>query len=272
MQQFSGKVVLITGASSGIGAALAAEFAAQGATLVLASRRLELLNDIAQRLQKFGVAIHTYACDVTQDQSLQSLVADLERQQIQLDVVVANAGFGVVGRFEHLSLADYQRQFDTNVFGVIRTVQATLPLLRHARGTLAIMGSIVSHAAQPGASAYAMSKFAVRALAESLRAELAADGVAVTLLSPGVIESNLRRVDNQGVFHPDASEPFPAWLRMSAPAAAKQMARAIRRRKAEQVITLHGKLVVLLSRFAPGLLRFAFRFGLRARPQAKPST
>jgi short-subunit dehydrogenase len=95
---------------------------------------------------------------------------------------------------------------------------------------------------------------------------LAAEGVAVTLLSPGVIESNLRRVDNQGVFHPAASEPFPAWLRMSAQRAAKYMVRAIQRRKAEQVITLHGKLVVLLSRFAPSLLRFAFKFGLRARP------
>jgi short-subunit dehydrogenase len=152
------------------------------------------------------------------------------------------------------------------VFGVIRTAQATLPLLRRSRGTLVIMGSVVSHVAQPGASAYAMSKFAVRALAEALRAELAVDGIAVTVLSPGVIESNLRRVDNQGVFHADAPEPFSKWLRMPAAQAARQMVRAIKQRKAEQVITVHAKLAVLLSRYAPWLLRFIFRRGLRARP------
>jgi short-subunit dehydrogenase len=271
-QQFSGKVVLITGASSGIGEALAEAFAVQGATLVLAARRLKLLNDIAQRLRNsYSITVHVHACDVTQDQSIQLLIADLQQQQLPLDVVVANAGFGVVGAFDRLSLGDYQRQFDTNVYGVIRTVHATLPLLRRSRGVLAIMGSVVGHVAQPGASAYAMSKFAVRALAESLRAELAADGVAVTLLSPGVVESNLRRVDNQGVFHSDAPEPFPAWLRMPTQRAAKQMLRAIHRRKAEQVITLHAKVAILLSRYAPGVLRFVFRRGLRARPTIGPT-
>ena len=271
MPKFSGKVILITGASSGIGAALADEFAAQGATLVLAARRLELLNDTAQLLRARGTTVHIYGCDVKQESSLQAMVADLERQQIQLDVVVANAGFGVIGQFEQLTLTDYQRQFDTNVFGVIRTVQATLPLLRRSRGTVAIMGSMVGHVAQPGASAYAMSKFAVRALAESLRAELAAEGVAVTLLSPGVVASNLRRVDNQGVFHPDVLEPFSKWLCMPTQRAARQMVRAIHRRKAEQVITLHGKFAVLLSRFAPGLLRWVFKRGMRARPQVGPT-
>jgi short-subunit dehydrogenase len=272
MQNFAGKVVLITGASSGIGAALADEFAVQGATLVLVARRINLLETIAQRLRTSGSTVHVYPCDVTQDASCQALIADLEQRQIPLDVVVANAGFGVVGAFEQLTIADYQRQFDTNVFGVIRTVQATLPLLRRSRGALAIMGSVVGHVAQPNGSAYAMSKFAVRALAEALRAELAVQGVAVTLLSPGVIESNLRRVDNHGVFHADAPEPFPAWLRMSTACAARQMVRAIKRRKAEQVITLHGKLAVLLSRFVPSLLRLTFRFGLRARPPAGRST
>jgi short-subunit dehydrogenase len=265
MQNFAGKVVLITGASSGIGAALADAFAAQGATLVLAARRRDLLEHQAQRLRFNGNTVHVYVCDVTQRQSLQSLVDDLEQQKIPLDVVIANAGFGVVGAFDRLSTADYQRQFDTNVFGVLHTAYATVPLLRRSLGTLAIMGSVVGHVAQPGGSAYAMSKFAVRALAESLRIELANDGIAVTLLSPGVVESNLRRVDNQGVFHPDAHEPFPAWLRMPAARAAKQMMRAIKRRKPEQVITLHAKLAVLLSRYAPGLLRFVFKRGLRAR-------
>jgi short-subunit dehydrogenase len=267
MQRFTNQTVLITGASSGIGTALAREFAAQGASLVLLARRLDLLEALAQSLRLTGAAVEVHVCDVTQADSLQAVMLDLTRRGIALDVVVANAGFGVVGRFDKLILPDYQRQFDTNVFGVLRTVYATLDLLRARRGRLVIMGSVVGHVAQPGGSAYAMSKFAVRALAESLRAELATDGIGVTLLSPGIIESNLRRIDNQGRYHPNAADPLPDWLRFPADRAAKQMVLAIHARKAEKVITLHGKLIVCLSRYAPWLLRYLFKFGLRARPE-----
>jgi short-subunit dehydrogenase len=267
MQRYRNKTVLITGASSGIGAALAREFAVHGARLILLARRLDWLEIVAQPLRSQGASVLTFSCDVTEENQLAAVIADLTGKNILLDVVVANAGFGVVGRFESLTLADFERQFDVNVFGVLRTIYATLDMVRRRRGSMVIMGSITGYAAQPGASPYAMSKFAVRALAEALRIELAPQDIAVTLLSPGVIESNLRRVDNQGVFHATATDPFPAWLRMSAAHAARQMVRAIHARKAEQVVTLHGKLVVWLSRHLPGLLRYLFKFVGQGRPQ-----
>lgn len=267
MQRFRNKTVLITGASSGIGAALAQESAAQGARLILLARRTDWLEAVAQPLRKRGTSVLVYGCDVTNDAELAAVITDLNRQSILLDVVVANAGFGVVGRFETLTTADFQRQFDTNVFGVLRTIYATLDMVRRRRGSIVIMGSISGHAAQPDAAPYVMSKFAVRALAEALRVELAPQGVAVTLLSPGLVDSNLRRIDNQGAFHPHARDPFPAWLRMPAAHAARKMVRAIHARRAEQVITLHGKLVVFLSRHFAGLLRYVFRVGGRGRPQ-----
>lgn len=269
MQLFRNKTVLITGASSGIGAALAQEFAAHGARLILLARRVDQLEAVAQQLRGQGAAALIYGCDVTDEDQLSIVIADLKRQNILLDVVVANAGFGVVGRFDTLTLADFERQFDTNVFGVLRTVYATLDMVRRRHGSVVIMGSITGYVAQPGASAYAMSKFAVRALAEALRVELASEGVAVTLLSPGVVESNLRRVDNHGAFHPHAKDPFPTWLRMPTERAARQMVRVIHARKAEQVITLHGKVVVWLGRHLPGLLRYLFKFGGQGRPQPK---
>lgn len=267
MQAKAGQTVLITGASSGIGAALAREFATQGAALVLLARRVELLNELAQSLRSGGTQVETHYCDVTREHELQALMERLTQRGIELDVVVANAGFGVVGQFVELSPGDFQRQFATNVFGVIHTAYATLATLRRRRGRLVIMGSVTGYVAQPGAAAYAMSKFAVRALAESLRAELAADGISVTLLSPGVIESNLRRVDNQGVFHAQAVDPLPAWLRMPTAQAARLMVRAIQARKPEQIITWHARLAIWLSRCAPWLLRYLFKFGLRARTQ-----
>jgi short-subunit dehydrogenase len=190
-----------------------------------------------------------------------------------LDVAIANAGFGVVGPFSKLSVADFQRQLETNVFGVLRTLYAALPEVRRNQGNLVIIGSVGGWAASPGAAPYAMSKFALRALADSITPELARSGVKVTLISPGFVESDIRRVDNQGKFHADAKEPIPAWLVMSREKAARQILRAVARGRREAIITGHGKVLVALARFAPWIIRalarrMAARSGYRGEPKS----
>ena len=181
-------------------------------------------------------------------------------------MVVANAGFGVVGPVEQLTLEDYRRQFETNVFGVLRTVYATVGDLKTSRGRLVIIGSVSGHVATPGASPYAMSKFAVRALSDALGHELARAGVAVTLVSPGFVDSEIRRVDNTGVFRPDTPEPIPAWLVMGVERAARTIVRAVARRRREVVVTGHGKVAVWLQRHVPWLVAGGIRaFGIRSR-------
>jgi short-subunit dehydrogenase len=265
---FAGRVALITGASSGIGAALARELARQGADVVLLARRVERLEALARDLEATRRRTLVVAADVTVDGHLERAVAAARTAFGRLDVVVANAGFGVVGPVESLSLDDYRRQFETNVFGVLRTVQAALPALKATRGRLVILGSVAGHIATPGSSPYSMSKFAVRALAEALGHELAPAGVSVTLVSPGFVESEIRRVDNDGVFRGEARESVPAWLIMPAARAARQIVRAIGRRRREVVITGHGKLGVFVQRHAPWLVAAAIRLaGIRSRPQ-----
>jgi len=122
----SGPVVFITGASSGIGAALAREYARRGADLALAARRTDRLDALAAELSAQGRRALVLACDVTRDGELEAAVARTRDAFGRIDVVVANAGFGVVGPVERLRLEDYRRQFETNVFGVLRTVYATL--------------------------------------------------------------------------------------------------------------------------------------------------
>src|SRR5262249_55599175 len=190
---FAGQGVLITGASSGIGAALARECASKGAALVLTARRLDRLEALCREIEAMGRQALAVPCDVTVDGDLERVASAARQRFGRIDVVVANAGFGVVGPVERLTLADYRRQLETNVFGVLRTIHATLGDLRAARGRLVVIGSVSGHIATPGASAYAMSKFAVRALAEALGHELAGDGVSVTLVSPGFVESDIRR-------------------------------------------------------------------------------
>jgi short-subunit dehydrogenase len=181
------------------------------------------------------------------------------RQWGKLDVAIANAGFGVVGPLKKLTVEDYRRQFETNVFGVLRTIYAALPEIEKTRGNIVIMGSISGWGAAPEYSPYAMSKFALRALANSITPELRTCGVKVTLLSPGFVASNIRRVDNRGNFHPRAKDPVPAWLVMSTEKAVRRMLRAVARGQREAIITGHGKILVALERFAPWLIRAAGR-------------
>jgi NAD(P)-dependent dehydrogenase (short-subunit alcohol dehydrogenase family) len=256
--------VFITGGSSGIGKALGREFARRGAKVVLAARNWERLVEAREAICQQGGWVEVVRCDVTEDADLREAVAFALERLGGLDVAVANAGFGVVGQVEELELEDFRRQFETNVFGVLRTVKACLPALRASGGALVLMGSVSGYVAVPGSAPYSMSKFALRALSESLRGELRPQGVAVVLLSPGFVESNIRRVDNRGVLHPNAPDPAPKALVMPAEKAARKMVRAILRRKPELVLTGHGKVAVFLARHFPRLLRLLTQ-GARAR-------
>lgn len=257
---FRGKAILITGASSGIGEELAERLAEHGALLTLAARRVDVLSGVAERIAAAsGSRPLVIECDVTRDGDVEHAVSETVQQRGKLDVVFANAGFGVAGPFAKLSLADYRRQFETNVFGVLRTLYAALPAVTSTRGQLVITGSVAGWVAAPGVSAYAMSKFALRALANSITPELAQRGVAVTLLSPGFIESNIRRVDNRGKLHADAPEPLPPWLVVSRRVAVRQILRAVARRRREVIITGHGRVFVAMERLAPWALRAVFR-------------
>lgn len=265
--RFKGRTVFITGASAGIGAELARRFAAEGANLVLAARRLDKLAELAAALPETHGKVLTFACDVTRDGSLEETVAQAKRAGATIDVVIANAGFGVAGALRKLELEDYRRQIETNVFGVLRTIYATLADLPRPGGQIAIIGSVAGWVPQPGASAYGMSKFAIRALAESLRGELAPEGIDVTLISPGFVDSDIRRTDNLGVLHEHAPDKVPAWLRMPTERAAREIVTAIHRRDRERIVTAHGKLIVFLYRHAPWLVRWVQRRGVHARSE-----
>ena len=254
-------MVLITGASSGIGAGLAREFVSQGASVALLARRAERLRTLAAEIRAAGGHALAIPCDVTREGDLERAVALTVAGLGPIDVVVANAGFAVAGPFKKLRLDDYRRQFETNLFGVLRTVYATIDELMRSRGTLVIIGSVSGHISTPGNSPYAMSKHAVRAYAEALRVELAPQGVAVVLITPGFVDSEIRRLDNRGRLHPNAPDSVPAWLRMPTERAARQIARATARRRREKIVTLHGKLAVFLQRHAAWLVRRVTRRG-----------
>jgi short-subunit dehydrogenase len=266
---FRDKSVLVTGASSGIGEELAWQLGQVGAKLTLAARRRDRLESLAQKIAAApgGSRPVISECDVTRDGDLERSVAEAVRGWGKLDVTIANAGFGIAAPIKTLKLDDYRRQFETNVFGVLRTVYAALPELEKSRGNLAIIGSVAGWVATPGASPYSMSKFALRALANAITPELRHSGIKVTLISPGFVTSEIRTIDNTGKHHPQAKDPIPAWLVMRTSKAAAQILRAIARGSRERIITAHGKLFVAMERFTPWILRGGTARAAAIRPK-----
>lgn len=260
MGRYDNKNVLVTGASSGIGKALALEFARQGANLIITARRKERLDDLAKEIEGMGRKALAVACDVTLDGDMERAVEETHEAFGLLDVVVANAGFGVSGNLEKLKVEDYKRQNETNVYGLLRTVYATLDDLKQTKGRLALVGSVASYVSMPGSTPYSISKYAVRALAEGLYLELKPKGVSVTLVSPGFVSSEIRQVNNKGVLKEGAKDPVPQWIVLSAEVAARQIANGIFSRKREQVITWHGRLIMILRNHFPWLYWFITGF------------
>ena len=265
---FDGKVAFITGASSGIGAAVAAEFARQGAKVALAARRAERLAQVCEKIEAMGGQALAVSCDVTQRASLDAAVARVVETYGKIDVAFANAGFGVMGQLVSLDTETYRRQFDTNFFGVLDTIYAVLPHIIKAKGQLAITGSIMGRLGFPRVSAYCASKFALCGLAESIYFELARKGVAVTLVNPGFVQSEIRSVDNLGAFHADRKDSAPEHLVVSAESAARGIVRAIAQRKFEALITRHAKAMGCVNRHFPGLVRSVRLLMLKRRLKA----
>lgn len=257
-EYFIGKIAMITGSSAGIGRELALQLASHGADLVLVARRTERLEELREEIERrFDRKSLICGADIRDPAALKQVMKSIEERFGRLDIMIANAGFGVVGAFEKLTIADYQRQFDTNVWGLMETLWAALPLLKKSSGQIVLMGSVAGHIGTAGSSAYSMSKFAVRALAQSLVYEVKKYGIAVTLLSPGFIESEIRDVNNLGeqARRPKEGIP-PGQLIVKTPVAVSEMIRAIASRKREIVITRHGKILAFFSRFCPGLVLF----------------
>lgn len=183
----SDRVLLITGASSGIGAATARRASAEGYRLTLAGRRLEPLEALSDELGGPDRSL-AVRCDVTSWEEQQAMVASTVSAFGQLDAVLANAGYGAASGFRNESPEHWRGMVLTNVLGPALTIRATVDAITARRGHVLLTGSVASRRPRPG-SLYATTKSAVAAMAEALRLELADSGVRVTLVSPGMVDT-----------------------------------------------------------------------------------
>ena len=259
MRSIDGKVVVITGASAGIGKALAQEASNRGAHVVLLARRGELVKKIASELSAHRRQCLGLSADVTNEKELEAAFSEVNACFGQIDYLFANAGFGVEGIFDKLRTEDYRRQFETNVFGVMNSIRAALPALKESSGAIGVVGSANGYINAPGWSAYCMSKHAIRSFCSCVRPELAEFGVSLTHLAPGFISTDFRRTNNANQFSAESKDPVPEWLQMPADKAAQKMLSAVRQNRDEEVIAAHAKLAVQAERHLPKLVSLITR-------------
>jgi short-subunit dehydrogenase len=197
MMRVKGAVVVVTGASSGIGRATAERFAKKGAALVVAARREEALRSLAETCEQRGVQVLVVPTDVTDPEAVQELARRTVERFGRVDVWVNNAAVTFFGPFGKVPLEDFRRVLEVNVMGYVHGARAVLPYMRgQGSGVLVNVSSVVAEVPQPYTSAYSMSKAAIRALSVSLRSELTLDrvhGVKVCTVMPGAVDTPLFR-------------------------------------------------------------------------------
>lgn len=221
MLNIQGKVVAITGASSGIGEATARLLASRGARVVLGARRTDRLETLAADIKAAGGEVAYRALDVTQREPVQAFVEHAVATFGRIDVLVNNAGVMPLSRLDALKVDEWDRMIDVNVRGVLHGIAAVLPRMQQqGSGQIINLASIGAYAVSPTAAVYCATKFAVRAISEGLRQEVGA-AVRVTVISPGVTESELA----DSISDPGGRDEMKAFRKVAIPAEA--IARAI---------------------------------------------
>jgi short-subunit dehydrogenase len=241
-RSFAGKVAVITGASSGIGWALAQVLASQGCKVGLVARRKDRLDTLAQEIHGTGGgAAATAPADMADRAQTLAAVRELADQLGPVDLLIANAGVGVPTLLDPVNVPDVEEMFRVNVLGVVYAVEAVLPdMLRRGRGHLAAVSSLAAYKGLPGESGYCASKAAVNTYMEGLRIQLRLHNIAVTTICPGFVRTAMTEVN----------EFRMPWL-LEAEDAARRIVRALARRRKVYNFPWQTTLLMKMTRWLP---------------------
>ncbi|WP_435016812.1 SDR family NAD(P)-dependent oxidoreductase [Tundrisphaera sp. TA3] len=265
---FRGARCLVTGASSGLGRALAEHLAHSGARVLLTGRSTERLEAIVASLVASGIpadSVPTVAADLTEASGRDRVIAKAGECFGALDLAINGAGVGATGHFDTHDPSVFRTVFEINVFALVEMTRAMLPLLRRGESpSLVNIGSIVARRGLPGRSEYTASKFAVAGFTEAIRAEWVKFGIDVMLLNPGFTATEFE----QNLVVDTAKVSVTHKRVMTADQVARSTLRAVLRRRKELTLTAEGRMLLLVNRLAPrivdaGLARFTRRvFGV----------
>ena len=252
-----GGAAVVTGAASGIGAALAQLLAAKGCDLALADRNVELLAQVAAQARATGVKVSEHVLDVADRAELAALPAAVLAEHGRINLLINNAGVALMGRFDQITLADFEWLMDINFWGPVRLTHAFLPhLLAQPAAHIVNVSSVFGLFAPPGQTAYVASKFGVRGFSESLRHELDGTNIGLTVVHPGGVKtaiSTSARIPNaiDQTKGREATAAFDKMLRTTPQSAAATIISGVERGKKRVLIGPDAKIADVLQRLMP---------------------
>jgi NADP-dependent 3-hydroxy acid dehydrogenase YdfG len=224
MNGLDGKVAVITGASSGIGEATAEALAAEGASVVVAARREDRLEDLVGRINGNGGKAFAVACDVTDEQQAHDLIERSRGEFGRVDILVNNAGVMQLSKIQRGLSDEWRRMVEVNVLGLLYATDAAIEVMKEqGSGHLVNISSLASRGTRPGMGVYSGTKMAVNGISESLRQELLEDNIRVTMVEPGAVETELP----DHITDEEAREGLGAMLEQLDPLQAEDIANAI---------------------------------------------
>jgi short-subunit dehydrogenase len=246
----SGSRILITGASQGIGKALAEEAVRRGGRVLAVARSVDLLGQLRESLRDAQGTLHVLAGDVTSPEDRQHMAEAAQKELGGLDILINNAGIGATGHFAEVGPDRLRKIMEVNFFGTTETTRVLLPLLRNGnRPAVVNISSIAGKRGIPARSEYSASKFAVQGFSEALRAELAKDDIDVLVICPGLTRTNF----SKNMLEQKAKLQMDHMRGMTSEQVAVATLRAVERGRNELCLTFQGKLMVLVSRLFPRL-------------------
>ena len=273
--QFAGGTAVVTGAASGIGEALAVQLAARGSHLVLVDRDKDRLVDVADRLRTAhpGLTLATRVADLSDDEQTAALATTLAAEHPETTLLVNNAGVALGGRFDQVTLDEFDWVMAVNFRSVVRLTHALLPVLKsHPGAHLVNVSSVFGIFAPAGQAAYSASKFAVRGFSEALRHELAENAIGVTVVHPGGIKTRIAESARTGSGvsaeeYEQGRKQFAKLLTMPPELAAAMIVEAVEKRRPRLLIGWSAKVPDVLVRLLPGTY---WRLIARRAAPAKP--
>jgi short-subunit dehydrogenase len=249
------KVIIITGSSSGIGKALAAECASRGAKLSLAARNSEKLKLNCEKLiADFRCDLLDTITDVTNEQDCKNLIRKTFDKFGKIDVLINNAGISMRALFEEVDLKVLHQVMDTNFWGTVYCSKYALPYLLESRGSLVGISSVAGYKGLPGRAAYTASKAAMQGFMDVVRMETMKKGMHVLVACPGFTASNIRNLSLTKDGTPQGETPLDENKLMPAEEVAIHIANAIEKRKRSLLLTTQGKMTILLNKFFPSMM------------------
>lgn len=248
------KVIIITGASSGIGKALAFEAARQGAKLVLAARNERHLREITDEIKSFNENIIYCVTDVSKESECANLIHNTIDTFGKIDILISNAGISMRALFIDTNLEVIRRLMDVNFWGTVYCTKYALPYLMQTKGSIVGVSSTAGFIGLPGRTGYSASKFAMQGFLEALRIENIKNGLHVLIAFPGFTSSNIRNTALNGDGSPQGESPRNEEKMMSAEKVAVIILNGIKRRQRNLILTFEGKFLRQFNRVIPNLI------------------